>query len=190
MGRNARIRRERKSSPLPSQSSPPSKQKDHSLLSIASSLVTHTPTPSDPPPSLLDKFLDRINPFPKFDLDKYQVCLDSVDFERDNQVLIAAIAWEGFQRYGKGFVLVEQKLDASTSFKYISQSRVKKTMKKRGLDRLDIQVIDDLINTYEPTKGAVFVYVNSRGEISFSNTSAQDSNPPECYQMLKAQQND
>ncbi len=188
MGRKARLRRERKLSPSATKSEQTTPPQDNSVLARASSLVKQPQTPPDEPPSWVEKFWDWINPLPK--VDKYQVCLDSVDFEQENQVLIAAIGWSGFEKYGKGLVLVQPRKDSPTIFQYISRFRLKKTMKKYGVDTEDIQVMEELIKSYQPTEKVVMVYVNQLGEISTSTFAPKESNPPECYQMLKGEKND
>ena len=187
MGRQARLRRERKLS-----SSSSTKQitqaQDNSVLARASSLVKQPQANADEPLSWSEKFFDWINPFPK--VDKYQVCLDASEFEQENQVLIAAIAWEGFEQHGKGLVLVDQRENAPTMFQYISRLRLKKTMKKQGVDTEGIQMMSELIKSYQPTEEVITVYINQEGEISSSLSTPKESTPSECYQQLKGENQD
>ncbi len=186
MGRQARLRRERKSST--SSTKEITKHQDNSVLARASSLVKQPQATAEEPLSWSEKFFDWINPFPK--VDKYQVCLDASEFEEENQVLIAAVAWEGFEQHGKGLVLVDQRENATTIFQYISRIRLKKTMKKQGVDTEGIQMMSELIKSYKPTEEVITVYINQEGEISSSISTPKESSPPECYQMLKGENQD
>ena len=186
MGRQARLRRERKSST--SSTKEITKHQDNSVLARASSLVKQLQATPDEPTSWSDKVLDWINPFPK--VDKYRTSLEASEFEQENEVLIAAIAWEGFEQHGKGLVLVEQRPDTTITFQYISRLRLKKKMKKHGVEPEDIQTMSELIKSYQPREKMIAVYVNREGKMFTSISSPKESSPPECYQMLKAEKQD
>ena len=187
MGRQARLRRERKLS-SPSSTKQIAQPQDNSVLARASSLVKQPQATADEPTSWSDKVLDWINPFPK--VDKYQASIEASEFELENEVLIAAIAWEGFEQHGKGLVLVEQRPDATITFQYISRLRLKKKMKKHGVDPEDIQAMSELIKSYQPKEEMIAVYVNREGKMSTSISTPKESSPPECYQMLKVEKPD
>ena len=183
MGRKARLRKERKSST--SSTKQIAQPQDNSVLARASSLVKQPQATPDEPTSWSDKVLDWINPFPK--VDKYQASIEASEFEQENEVLIAAIAWEGFEQHGRGLVLLEQRPDEPITFQYISRLRLKKKMKKHGVEPEDIQTMSDLIKTYQPSKQMLAVYVNREGKMSTSISTPKESSPPECYQMLKGE---
>ncbi len=182
MGRNAKLRRERK---LPSSNSTQEKIKhqDNSILARASDLVKKPLTSPEKQLSWSDKFWDWINPLPK--VDQYETQIDAVEFEQENEVLISAIAWEGFEKQGKGLVLLEEKKEGEIIFKYISRYKIKKTMKIKGVDSEGIQAISELIKSYQPNKSVITVYLGKFGEISMSVSEPKEFSPPECYQMLK-----
>ncbi len=184
MGRNAKLRRERKSS-SPSSTNKTIQKKDDSILARASDLVKQPETSPEKQLSWSDKFWDWINPLPK--ADKYLTQIDHAEFESENEVLISAIAWEGFEKQGKGLVLLSEKKEEETTFKYISRYKVKKTMKIKGVDNEAIEAISELIKTYEPSKNVITVYLSKFGEISMSISEPKEFSPPECYQMLKKQ---
>ncbi len=186
MGRQARLRRERKSST--SSTKEITKPQDNSVLARASSLVKQPQVTADEPSSWSEKFWDWINPLPK--VDKYQASIEASEFEQENQVLIAALAWEGFEQHGKGLVLVEQRPDAPITFQYISRLRLKKKMKKHGVEPEDIQAMSELIKSYQPKEEMIAVYVNREGRMSTSISTPKESSPPECYQMLKGENQD
>ena len=180
MGRKARQRRERKLSP--SSTKQITQPQDESILARASSLVKQPDASSDEQPSWSEKFWNWINPLPK--VDKYQTGIDVSEFEQENQVLLAAIAWEGFEKHGKGLVLVQQRQDSPTDFQYISRIRLKKRMKKQGVDRESIQAMEEQIKSYQPNEDVILVYVNQGGEIFTSVSAEQEPSPPECYKMM------
>ncbi len=181
MGRNARLRRERKLSQ--GSTNQPTPKKDNSVLARASSLVKQPQTSPSTQLSWSEKFWDWINPLPK--AEKYQTQIDAVEFEQENEVLISAIAWEGFSQHGKGLVLIETRPDGETIFKYISRIELKKTMKIKEVDPEGIEAMSGLIKSYEPTKEVISVYINQQGEIATYLSAPKQSSPSECYQMLK-----
>lgn len=180
MGRKARLRKERKLSSSSTQQI--NQPQDESILARASSLVKQPDASSDEQSSWNKKFWDWINPLPK--LDQYQTGIDVSEFEQENQVLLAAIAWEGFEKHGKGLVLVQQRQDSPTNFQYISRIRLKKRMKKQGVERESIQVMEEQIKSYHPEEDVIIVHVNQEGEIFTSISAKQDPSPPECYKMM------
>ncbi len=186
MGRQARLRKERKLST--SSTKEITKPQDNSILARASSLVKQPQVTPAQPPSWSDKVLDWINPFPK--ADKYQTCMDAAEFEQENQVLIAGIAWEGFEEHGKGLVLVDQRENAPSLFQYISRIRLKKIMKKQGVDTEGIQMMSELIKNYQPTEEVITVYIDQEGGISSSISTPKEASPLECYQILKGGKQD
>ncbi len=145
--------------------------------------VKQPETSPEKPLSWSDKFWDWINPFPK--ADKYLTQIDHAEFESENEVLISAIAWEGFEKQGKGLVLLSEKKEEETTFKYISRYKVKKTMKIKGVDNEASEAISELIKTYQPSQNVITVYLSKFGEISMSISELEEFSPPECYQMLK-----
>ena len=180
MGRKARLRRERKL--LPSLTKHITQPQDESILARASFLVKQADAFSDEQPSWSEKFWDWINPLPK--VDKYQTGIDVSEFEQENQVLLAAIAWEGFDKHGKGLILVQQRKDSPTDFQYISRIRLKKRMKKLEVDRESIQIMEEQIKSYQPNEDMILVHVNQEGEIFTSISVKQEPSPPECYKMM------
>ena len=186
MGRNAKLRKERKLSQ--GSTNQTTKKKNNSVLARASSLVKEPQTSPTKQLSWSEKFWDWINPLPK--VDKYQTQIDAVEFGQENEVLISAIAWEGFSQHGKGLVLIEEKQDEETIFKYISRYKVKNIMTIKGVDPFRIEAMSGLIKSYEPTKEVISIYITQGGEIATYLSTPKDSSPSECYQMLKGEKND
>ncbi len=182
MGRNAKIRQQRKHSAITEVSS--STQQPSQLSAKASSL-SHKPLPKQPSEntSFWGKIAAELNPFPK--VDKYQSCMDAHDFCEENQVLVGASAWSGYQQQGKGLVLVQNSDSSPPQIEYIPRKLLKKTMRQYGVAPEDTRAMDNMIEVYEPTNSVVMVYVNNNGEISESMTPQTEPTPQECYRMQK-----
>lgn len=182
MGRNAKIRQQRKHSALTEISSD---TRQPSQLSAKVSSLSHKPLPKQPSEntSFWGKIAASLNPFPK--VDKYQPCMDAHDFFEPNQVLVGASAWEGYQQHGKGLVLVQNSDSSPTQIEYIPRKLLKKTMLQHGVAKEDTRAMDNMIEVYEPTNSVVMVYVNNNGEISASMTPQTEPTPEECYRMLQ-----
>ena len=182
MGRNARLRKERKNlsgkSPINLK-----KNRSNSLATKASTLAKfQVSTPEEESKSVLGKIKDFL-PFPKGE--KNQIPLDAADFQTENQVLIAAVAWEGYQQDGKGVVCVQNLADSPPIFEYIPQKKLRARMNQYSVDRPDIKNIETMIDVYKPTEGWVMVYCDRDGEISAGSNPKQEPSPEECYKMLK-----
>lgn len=111
--------------------------------------------------------------------------MDAHDFSKENQVLLGAIAWEGYQQQGKGLVLVQDSDSSPPQIEYIPRKLLKKTMRQHGVDPEDTQAMDNMIEVYEPTNSVVMVYVNNNDEMSTSMTPQTSPTPQECYHMMQ-----
>jgi len=182
MGRNAKIRQQRKHSALTQVSSD---TQHPSQLSAKASSLSQKPLPKQPSKntSFWGKIAASLNPFPK--VDKYQPCMDADDFSEENQVLVGASAWSGYQQQGKGLVLVQNSDSSSPQIEYIPRKLLKKTMRQHGIAPEDTRAMDNMMEVYEPTNSVVMVYVNNNGEISASMTPQTGPTPEECYRMLQ-----
>lgn len=168
MGRNAKIRKQRLDSVLKEVSSLPQKP---------------LPKQQSENTSFLGKIAALLNPFSK--VDKYQADLDAHDFFEENQVLVSAIAWEGYQQQGKGLVLVIDSNSSPPQIKYIQRKSLRKSMHQHDVAPEDVQAMDNMIEVYEPTFSVVMVYVNNDGEMSAAMIPQEDPSPQECYRKLQ-----
>lgn len=130
-----------------------------------------------------EKIAASLNPFPK--VGKYQPGMDAHAFSEENQVLVGASAWEGYQQQGKGLVLVQNSDSSPPQIEYIPRQLLKKTMRQYGLATEDIRAMDNMIAVYEPINSVVMVYVNNDGEILASMSPQTEPTPEECSRLLQ-----
>lgn len=181
MGRNARLRKERKTvngkSPINYK-----KTRSNSLATKASGLAkTESSTPEEEPKSVFGKIKNFL-PFSKSE--KNQLPLDAADFQTENQLLIAAVAWEGYQQDGKGAVFVQNLADYPPIFEYIPRKKLRARMNQYSVDREDIKNMETIVDVYKPTESWIIVYSDRDGEMSTGKSSQQNPSPEECYKMF------
>ena len=182
MGRNAKLRKQRQQSALSEVSSV--SQKPSQLSSQASSLSKKSsPKQQSENTSFWAKIAASLNPFPK--VDKYQACIDAQDFAAENQFLMGAVAWSGYQQQGKGLVLVQDLDSSPPEIEYIPRKFLKKIMRQHGVDPENTQAMDNMIEVYEPTNSVVMVYVNNNSEMSAFMTPQTEPTPEECYRRMQ-----
>jgi hypothetical protein len=177
MGRKAKLRQQRKQygKSFPS-------QELSSDSSWSKFVKKRVPKQEGENTSLLGKFKDWLNPFPK--VDKYQVCLEANDFFEENSVVLGAIAWSGYHKKQlPGIVLVINLEDSPPKIDYIPRQLIRKTICQYGLDAEDIKPIDHMVEIYEPSTDIVMVYINQKGEMSTAIQTTEIT-PPECYQTM------
>jgi hypothetical protein len=116
---------------------------------------------------------------------KYQGCLDARDFTDTNEVLVGAIAWDGYQQQGKGLVLVRDSDTSPPQIEYVPRRFLKKTMRQLGVDPEDIKATDNIVEAYSPEDSAVMVYLSTQGELSSSLMPMKERTPQECYRLLQ-----
>lgn len=182
MGRNAKIRKQRKHSTL-SEASSLSQQPSQLSAKASSRAQKPLPKQHSENTSFWGKIAASLNPFPK--ADKYQACMDAHDFCEQNQVLLGASAWEGYQQQGKGLVLVQDLDSSPPQIQYIPRQLLKKIMRQHGVDPEDTQAMNNMIAVYEPSNSVVMVYVNHNDEMSASITPQTSPTPEECYHMMQ-----
>lgn len=182
MGRNAKIRKQRQHSALSEVSSVSQKP---SQLSAQTSSLSKKPSPKQQSKntSFWGKIAASLNPFPQ--VDKYQACINAQDFAAENQVLMGAVAWSGYQQQGKGLVLVQDSNSSPPEIEYIPRKFLKKIMRQHGVEPENTQAMDNMIEVYQPSNSVVMVYVNNNGEISAFMTPQTQPTPEECYRMLQ-----
>ncbi len=167
MGRNAKLRKQRKEGnlagdiPASKQSASAKKSQEQSFFGKVASWVKRAPSVAQ----------DSVE-------------IQALKFSEKNNIALGAIAWEGFQKSGKGLVFVEDAGDSS-KMEYVPQKFVKKTLNTRGLHPDDAKAIANMVEVYNPENGLVMVYVSPTGEITATSTPKLDPTPPECYRLHK-----
>jgi len=178
MGRQAKLRQQRKQAgaSFPSKELPP----DSSWSKFLKKPVS---TQKKENTSLLGKVKAWLNPLPK--VDKYQACLESHDFFEENNVVLGAFAWSGYQKkHQKGIVFVLDLDDSNPKNDYIPRKLIKTTMPRYGVETSDIPAIDSMVEIYEPETDLVLVYVNRAREMSTA-VEKPEITPPECYETMR-----
>jgi hypothetical protein len=186
MGRQAKIRQQR-------QKDEPSfvskKQVQESSL-WSEFIKMPAPKISEENPSFwkkMGKIVERFNPLPKVDLDKYQPCFDALDFFQENQVVLGAIAWEGYHKNGEpGIVFVQILEDKPPIVEYISRKNCRQKLRQYVTDSEEIKDIVDMIKISKPKEKFIMIYINSQGEMTLSLEKPEPA-PPECYEIMSQQ---
>jgi hypothetical protein len=156
-------------------------RKDSAVKEVSSLPQKPLPKRQSENTSFWGKIAASLNPFKK--VDKYQACMDAHDFFEENQVLVGATAWEGYQQQGKGLVLVQGSDSSATKIEYIPRKFLKKSMRQHDVAPQDTQAMDNMISVYEPTNSVVMDYINTVGEMSISMSPQNDPTPEDCYRM-------
>ncbi|MFP4409912.1 hypothetical protein [Coleofasciculus sp.] len=189
MGRKAKIRKQRKQSALGEASSPSDKPLSQDTARISALVKKPSPELKPEPErqgtSWLRRITDALNPFPKVEMEKYQGCWDAQDFSEANEVLVGAIAWDGYQHQGKGLVLVRDSDTSPPKIEYVKSRFLKKTMRPQGVDLEDIKAIKNMLEVYSPEDSVVMVYISTQGEMSSSVMPMNECTPQECYRLLQ-----
>ncbi|HAX88318.1 MAG TPA: hypothetical protein DCY91_19130 [Cyanobacteria bacterium UBA11370] len=189
MGRKAKIRKQRKQSALWEASSTSGKPLSQDAARI-SALVKKSSPELKPElerqgTSWWGRITDALNPFPKVETEKYQGCWDAQDFSEANEVLVGAVAWDGYQQQGKGLVLVQDSDTSPAQIEYVPRRFLKKTMRREGVDPEDIKAIENMLEVYSPEDSVVMVYLSTQGEMFSSLMPMNERTPQECYRLLQ-----
>ncbi|MDF5714752.1 MAG: hypothetical protein PUP93_12915 [Rhizonema sp. NSF051] len=169
MGRKAKIRQQRKHESLKEE--------------VSSLLQKPSPKKKSENKSFFGRIAASLNPFSK--AEKYQSSIDAHGFVEENQVLVGAIAHEGYKQQGKGLVLVVNSDSETPQIEYIQRKSLKKSMSQYDVASEDVQAMDNMIQVYEPADSVVMAYVNNNGEISTAMIPQTDPSPEECYRKLQ-----
>ncbi|RUT03953.1 hypothetical protein DSM106972_048670 [Dulcicalothrix desertica PCC 7102] len=133
---------------------------------------------------MFGKIIDWLNPFPKVD-DKYQASFEASDFFKENDTVLGAVAWEGYQKTNSpGLVLVNDVTESSPKINYITRQSILKKMRRLSVDNENIKAIQNMVEVYEPPSDVVMVYVNRNSEMSVTMQKPIMS-PKECYETLQ-----
>lgn len=170
MGRQAKLRQQRKQAERsPSVADTPK-----------TSRSGQTPPKSQ---SFLGKFIKRLNPFSK-EKEDLSWLEDERDYTEENQRLVGAIAWEGYQKHKRGVVFAREIENAPVELEYIPRKLFKKTLRQRGVTEEDMKEIEALVNSYDPEQSVVSIYCDLNGEITASMPTL-DPPPPECERLMR-----
>ncbi|HIK27833.1 MAG: hypothetical protein N3E45_11810 [Oscillatoriaceae bacterium SKW80] len=140
MGRNAKLRQQRKEGNI-SSGIAAQKFKDQFFIGKEISLIKRAPSVK-----------------PK------EVEIKALEFAKKNNIAMGAMAREGFEKLGKGLIFVEE--GEVSKMEYVAQKLIKKKLNTRGLHPEDVKAIANMVEEYNPEKNLVMVYISPTGEIT------------------------
>ncbi|MEM9542144.1 MAG: hypothetical protein AAGA60_21965 [Cyanobacteria bacterium P01_E01_bin.42] len=177
MGRQAKLKQQRRQG----------EKKAKNLSSVKQSpwaKFVQRPTPEEPEQntSFFGKLLDRLNPSQKTDEDRDT--LDGEEFFAANEMLLGAIAWEGYEKkHQKGAVFARDMGEDPFQIGFISQSVLKKKLGPLGIAGEDIKEIAEKVKNYHPKEHIILLFCDRAGDVTAIFNPTQPP-PPECYQTL------
>ncbi|WP_204102396.1 MULTISPECIES: hypothetical protein [Spirulina sp. CCY15215] len=181
MGRQAKLRQERKQGEVKSTTVAPVKQSPWAKLA-------QRPTPEEPEKKtsflgkVLDRLPDRLNPLAN---NKERENLDGDAFCDANEQVLGAIAWEGYEKnHQKGAVFVRDMGESPFQMSYISQGSFKKKLSRMGIEGEDLTAIAEMVKNSNPKLDIVLLFCDRDGKMAAIVRPTQPS-PPECYQILQ-----
>jgi|GEM_PF-2525045 len=185
MGRNAKLRKQRKYGETAGPSSIKSKSSATVKRSIRIELpaVVETdvaPEPQKKLPGFLDKLWSRFKPSANED---YTVGIEANQFWQDREAVLGAIAWEGYQANGRGFVLAFAMGEPTIAVEYVPRKFLKQYVEKS-----DMEIFSDLLETYDPKEAFASAYLHHSGETIVSCRVNLDFSPPEYYHQRQQAQ--
>ena len=185
MGRNAKLRKQRKygeaegSSAVKAKSSATAKRSIRvELPAVAETDVV--PEPKKKLPGFLDKLWSRFKPPVN---ETGTVGAEAGQFWQDREAVLGAIAWEGYQANGRGFVLIFATGEPTITVEYVPRKFLKQYIEKSDMD-----LFSDLLETYEPKEAFASAYLHHSGETIVSCQRNLALSPPEYYHQRQQAQ--
>jgi hypothetical protein len=176
MGRQAKLRQQRKQS---------DRADNRSATPEEKTPTTFKASPQPKNQSFFGKLVKWLNPFSK-ETEDLSWLEDERDLTAENNRLVGAVAWEGYQTQKRGFVFVQEFEDVPPQLEYISRRSLKKNLRKQGVTEEEMKAIEDSIASYDPEQSVVLVYRSLSGEIGVSMPTL-DPPPPECYALAQGE---
>lgn len=125
-------------------------------------------TPEPEKQSFFQKIADRFNPLPK--ADKYAGMMAEVDFFKENNTALGAIAWEGYQNTNaRGLLFVENLANQPIRVKYIPTPKLKSFLGKYGVGADNVEPIQSMVKIYHPEESVAMLYVSHDGDVSIGS---------------------
>lgn len=174
MGRNAKLRQQRRSG-----------SSEKFVRVFKSRPDIDIPPVSTTSQSLLGKLIDRFKPSPK-PTNATSSEVEAFDFFDRHALLLAALAWEGYIKEGRGILLVT---DSPSSFEveYIVRGRLKPRLRSLEVDTEATEAIAEAVKRYHPERDLLMLFVSQATTIDFISMPNLDPPPPACYQQQQAQ---
>ncbi len=186
MGRNAKLRKQRRSQTAGQASSEGSKAKRTKQQSVRAEVPALNPKPSAPPEkpesrSPLSRLTDFFKPSPKKQ-SLYDSSQEVSDFIAEYGELLGAIAWEGYQTHGRGIVFAGPSSDSTIAIEFAPRKSLRNYVGKE-----DIKMFAEILEMSDPEKDLPMLYTTQSGDTLLSS-DAMELPPPECYRRRRQRQ--
>lgn len=187
MGRKAKLRQQRRSGKASGQTFPDGKKSVGTNQQSIRAEVPALPQSSSPPPEKSESRspLSRLTSLFKA-TPKQQALYDSGeevgDFISEYGELLGAIAWEGYQTYGRGIVFAGPNADSTIAIEYVPRKHL-----RQYVGKADIKLFADTLEMSDPEKDLPLLYTTQAGETMLS-ANPMEPPPPECYRRRKRQE--
>jgi hypothetical protein len=172
MGRNAKLRHQRRAG---------ASEKTVRVFKSRPEIAQAVPSPlTAPKPSLLGQWFARFKPAPKPSGITPQ--LEGVNFFDAHHSLLAAMAWEGYHKQGRGLLMV---VDAESSFEveYIPRGRIRPLLRTLAVDSDAARSIAGMVKEYHPETSVLLLFVSQGGAVDMISMPDLQPSPPECYRQ-------
>ena len=187
MGRKAKLRQQRRSEKTSGQAAPaankPVRTKQQSIRAEVPALA---PRPSSQlekskSRSLLDRLTSLFKATPK-QQSLYNAGEETTDFVSEYGELLGAIAWEGYQTYGRGILFAGPSADATIEIEYVPRKNL-----RHYVSKADIKMFTEILEMSDPEQDLPLLYTTQSGDTMLSSNPI-DLPPPECYRRRRRQQ--
>ena len=187
MGRNAKLRKQRKSGEAKGDASQTTKSSCTSLSTVrtevplASDTAASQSESTQKKPGFFGKLFSR---FSSSGTKTRDPSVEASEFFLEYEETLAAIAWKGYKNYGRGVVFAHPSDQPAIQIEYVPRKLLKKYTAQNARH---IDFLSDMLEEYDPPTGLLAVYLHPSGETIATPLSDLEPSPPECYRQ---QQND
>jgi hypothetical protein len=134
---------------------------------------------------LLGKIQGWLNPLSK--LNKYQPCFEANDFFEENNTVLGAMSWSGYQETQcPGIVMIQDTNNSSLEMDYIPRQSIRKKLRQFDIDVENIKAIEGMVDVYDHSIDIVMVYVSRNVEM-YVTMQKPEMTPQVCYETLHSQ---
>jgi len=170
MGRNARLRRQRRN------------ETTNLRPSLFTPLDAIQVSPTSKPRSRpwWQKLLGKTNDLPEHSDATPSLSLNLRRFYEQYAVQIGAVAWEGYQTAGRGFVWVKEQ-ESSFEAEFFPRRQAAALLAEQQVSESDQDTLTSLIKSYDPRSDLVLVFTDPDDRMSAAHLEKLQPNPAECY---------
>ena len=188
MGRNAKLRKQRRSdeakgTTAQSQKSLSTAQSTlRAEVALKSNSAAATSTSTPPKTGLFGKLFSRF----KSPLKKTPApSIEANEFFLEQTQALAAIAWQGYKTYGRGIVFAIPSDQPTVQIEYVPRKILRKYIDQTDND---LDFLSDMLEDYNPKTGLIAVYFHPSGETIATPLFDLEPSPPDCYRQQEKEQ--